>query len=177
MLPFLSISKSTCNVLQTGCELRSALLVAACSCSLVRQLSASASTFVSEIYVSFSVSVSFLSTHTSADSLQPSGSQAMSRSAVLERLDVRNNQLGDEGAEAIALALTKKCPVKSLDLASNGLTEKGAKALAAALESNKKLLMLDVRGNNIGEGGVSALQAACRASGVVGRQVLVPSFD
>ena len=69
----------------------------------------------------------------------------------LRSLDVSGNNIGDEGAEALAANKT----LSSLNVSSNFIFARGAKALAA----NKTLSSLNVSQNCIGPGGAKALAA------------------
>jgi hypothetical protein len=90
--------------------------------------------------------------------------------ALFEHLDLSACEIGDTGAEAIALAL-ESAPfllVQHLDLSSNRISERGSQALARALATaacNRRdpfplLLSLDLSSNNIGDAGATAM-ATC----------------
>tara|TARA_B110001452_G_scaffold264878_1_gene268616 strand:- start:10 stop:1203 length:1194 start_codon:yes stop_codon:yes gene_type:complete len=64
------------------------------------------------------------------------------------RLDT--NQLGDEGAKAIAAMLRANRSLKDLSLLGNKIGDAGAEAIAAMLRVNRSLNYLDLRGNDIG---------------------------
>jgi len=68
---------------------------------------------------------------------------------IFERLDLSGCDIGDAGAEALAIALTNNplC-VKHLDLSSNRITDRGAEALAGALGSKKDLERIGVAGES-----------------------------
>ena len=97
--------------------------------------------------------------------------------ALFERLDLSACDIGDTGAEALALALESSlscCLVRHLDLSNNRITERGVQALSQALvaaASNRPhqekqqqqqplVLCLDLSNNNIGDGGASSI-ATC----------------
>lgn len=67
----------------------------------------------------------------------------------VERLDLRKNQLGDRGLEAIANSkvLTN---LKELDLRNNQITRLGMKSLIASTNM-KRLIKLDLRLNKMGK--------------------------
>lgn len=69
----------------------------------------------------------------------------------------RRNQLGDDGAIAIAESPTLGL-LEGLDLTANGITDEGALALAESPHL-RSLLSLDLSENDIGEEGRAALQA------------------
>ena len=66
----------------------------------------------------------------------------------LERLDIRDNSIGDKGIEAIAQQLVHT-KIIDLNVAGCGFTDTGAKSLADCLKSNSTLGILDVLYNNI----------------------------
>ena len=56
------------------------------------------------------------------------------------RLNLTSHQIGDDGAQKIALALNESLAT-SLNLAGNGIGDVGAKALAEALKDSDLLLI------------------------------------
>ncbi len=66
----------------------------------------------------------------------------------VEELDLRKNQLGDEGLEALLIS-DKLGNLRKLDLRNNQITRKGMEILAMT-EKLKKLERLDLRSNKIG---------------------------
>eukprot|EP01133_Synstelium_polycarpum_P005711 gene5711-6603_t len=73
----------------------------------------------------------------------------------LIRLD--KNGLGDEGLIPISRALKQQAIVESLDLSDNNITIKGIRDLAVAINSNKSLLHLKLDNNPIGDEGLGVL--------------------
>ena len=67
----------------------------------------------------------------------------------VEELDLRKNQLGDEGLEAL-LASDKLGNLQKLDLRNNQITRKGMEILAKT-EKLERLERLDLRSNKIGK--------------------------
>ena len=55
-------------------------------------------------------------------------------------LDLYDNNIGDEGATALAEALKENTTLTTLNLASNKIGDEGATALAEALKENKNLI-------------------------------------
>lgn len=55
-----------------------------------------------------------------------------------------NTAIGDEGAQALSVALTKNTCLKSLKLAGNQISDEGAKAFSVVIEKNKTLNNLDL---------------------------------
>ncbi|KAM3860405.1 leucine-rich repeat-containing protein 34 [Diretmus argenteus] len=73
-------------------------------------------------------------------------------------LDVRYNNVTDEGAGHLAALLQEENPVLSrLDLMGNGIQVNGAEALAKSLQCNRVLLSLRLTGNKIGNRGAMHL--------------------
>ena len=72
-----------------------------------------------------------------------------------------NEEIGDEGAKALAEALKVNATVKKLDLDGCGIGDDGAAALAEALRSNTSLTKLALMFNkSIGEQGKQLLRDA-----------------
>lgn len=85
------------------------------------------------------------------------------QNAALRELCLGGNDIGDEGAEAVAVALaTQGVALRRLSLRDNRITDKGARALAAALARNSTLEEIDLWGNELSEQG--KLAVICAAS-------------
>jgi Leucine-rich repeat (LRR) protein len=67
----------------------------------------------------------------------------------VEELDLRKNQLGDKGLDAL-LVSDKLGNIQKLDLRNNQITRKGMEVLATT-EKLEKLVKLDLRSNKIGK--------------------------
>ena len=80
-------------------------------------------------------------------------------------LDVSNNNIGNDGATAIADALkSPNCILTTLDVSNNNIGNDGATAIADALKSpNCILTTLDVSNNNIGNDGATAIADALKS--------------
>ncbi|XP_023234214.1 leucine-rich repeat-containing protein 45-like isoform X2 [Centruroides sculpturatus] len=66
----------------------------------------------------------------------------------LKILDLRNNEINNEGAVALASALSKNISLQSLDVRWNQINNLGADSLLSVLKQyNKTLLNLDLSGN------------------------------
>jgi Ran GTPase-activating protein (RanGAP) involved in mRNA processing and transport len=91
--------------------------------------------------------------------------------AVLTSLDLNSNNIGDEGAKAIAEALKRLMAVlTSLDLNSNNIGDEGAKAIAEALKVNavfRGFFWLRLECNNIGDEGAKAIAEALEVNAVL----------
>ena len=75
-------------------------------------------------------------------------SEIIKENYTLERLDIRDNSIGDKGIEAIAqqLAHTR---IMELTVAGCGFTDNGAKSLADGIKNNQTIGILDVLYNYI----------------------------
>ena len=86
----------------------------------------------------------------------------------LTQLDLHHNSIGDEGAIAIASALSRNRTVSSLLLGSsyggNMIGPTGATALARALHSNSTLTQLHLNYNEVGAAGATAFARALEAN-------------
>jgi hypothetical protein len=80
----------------------------------------------------------------------------------LHDLYLNNNNIGDDGAKALAGALQNNTSQTYfyLHLNNNNIGDDGAKALAGALQNKTKLLDLYLNNNNIGNDGAKALAGA-----------------
>ena len=92
--------------------------------------------------------------------------------AVLTDLNLGCNQIRDEGAAAIAEALSGNAVLTNLDLWNNNVGDEGSKALANALRVNGVLTTLDLSGEpyssgGIGPEGASAIAEALKVNGVL----------
>jgi Ran GTPase-activating protein (RanGAP) involved in mRNA processing and transport len=79
-------------------------------------------------------------------------------------LDLARNNIGDDGAKALADALKVNKTITTLNLAWNKIGIEGAKALAEALEKNKTITTFNLWGNNIGDDGAIALADALKVN-------------
>jgi hypothetical protein len=76
---------------------------------------------------------------------------------IITKLELWDNNIGIEGAIAIAGMLEKNTTITKLELWDNNIGDDGAKALAKALEKNKTITELDLWGNNIKDDGAIAI--------------------
>jgi Ran GTPase-activating protein (RanGAP) involved in mRNA processing and transport len=81
---------------------------------------------------------------------------ALRGNETLRVLDLGENNIGDPGAGALGRGLCENRALTSLDLGWNSIRESGAQSLAAALRENATLQTLDLRLNHIGDLGVAA---------------------
>ena len=65
----------------------------------------------------------------------------------IKRISLNGNNISDEGAEAISVALQDDFWLKALDLQQCGITNEGAKALLLMLEDSPSICVLDLRLN------------------------------
>jgi hypothetical protein len=71
-------------------------------------------------------------------------SNLINQSNILQVLDIANNNIGDQGAAAIASSLENSitCKLKGLDVSNNNIGDSGAKALSNCITVNQTLLWL-----------------------------------
>eukprot|EP00042_Codosiga_hollandica_P033796 m.230288 g.230288 ORF g.230288 m.230288 type:complete len:389 (-) comp54269_c0_seq1:279-1445(-) len=81
----------------------------------------------------------------------------------LESLSLRSSDLHPHDVEEICSNLVDNSTLKTLDLRNNAIGDRGAEQLAAALPQTQ-LQILDLQNNSIGERGIHALVGALRAS-------------
>ncbi|RUS28514.1 hypothetical protein BC938DRAFT_481797, partial [Jimgerdemannia flammicorona] len=102
--------------------------------------------------------------HLGSNNIGEDGAKAVAKvietNTTLTRLDMSSNLIWKEGAMAIAKALEINNTLIQLNLGSNNIGNEGAKAVAKALKSNKTLISLDLPSNNIGEEGAKAIAKA-----------------
>jgi Ran GTPase-activating protein (RanGAP) involved in mRNA processing and transport len=77
-------------------------------------------------------------------------------------LDIGNNAMTAEGAEALAKWLTGNKHITELKVYMNDIGNGGMYKVAEALKSCSKLEHLDLGGNNFGEEGMAVLAAALK---------------
>ncbi|KOO26799.1 hypothetical protein Ctob_001341, partial [Chrysochromulina tobinii] len=87
--------------------------------------------------------------------------------AVLTCLVLEHNNIGDEGAKAIAEALKVNAVMTTLNLRVNNIGVEGAKAIAEALKVNAVLTTLHLDANNIGAVGAKAIAEALKVNAVL----------
>ena len=80
------------------------------------------------------------------------------------RLDLGWNNIGDEGAAALAGALKTNTALTTPYLWHNNIGDEGAAALAGALKTNTALTTLELWHNNIGDEGAAALAGALKTN-------------
>ena len=88
------------------------------------------------------------------------------RDADVERLDLRNNGIPAAAAPHIADIITKggSSGLRHLDVGMNELGDEGAAAIAKALEGNTSLTHLALPNNGLTAGGVATLMAALKGN-------------
>jgi hypothetical protein len=88
--------------------------------------------------------------------------EALKLNTILQRLDIKNNQVGDSGAAAIAEALKLNATLQHFSLYSNRIGDSGATAIAEALKLNTSLQQLYLYSNRIGDSGATAIVEALK---------------
>ena len=77
------------------------------------------------------------------------------------QLNLLLNNIGPEGAKALAAGLAANASITDLNLWNNSLKDEGVTAICNALQSNEetKLLSLNVGANNLGPAGAKSVAA------------------
>ncbi|XP_066836496.1 leucine-rich repeat-containing protein 45 isoform X2 [Anser cygnoides] len=86
--------------------------------------------------------------------------QGLGANNVLQRLDLRNNQINHHGAGELAMALKRNASLQELDLRWNNIGLLGGRALLNCLRSNKTLKRLELAGNNVPSDILKAVEQA-----------------
>ena len=87
----------------------------------------------------------------------------LSRSTLkLQRLDLRHNNLGNQGCALLMEGLAANESLARLDLSANGLSPAAAGPLAEAVRASRSLVRLDLRHNELGDAGATELAEALR---------------
>ena len=89
--------------------------------------------------------------------------EALTGAVLLSHLDLRNNPVGDAGAEAIAAAITNGSSLAFLNLSGCKVTAKGAEVLGHALASSTTLSELSLFDNPTGPGVLETVLCAVKA--------------
>ena len=101
-------------------------------------------------------------------------SSLVAASGSLTYLGLEDNQIGVEGAKAIAAGvLAASGSLTHINLFGNQIGDEGAKAIAAAVAASGSLAHLDLEENEIGVEGAKAIAAAVAASGSLALKKLV----
>eukprot|EP00873_Tetraselmis_striata_P004342 jgi/Tetstr1/424606/TSEL_015128.t1 len=88
---------------------------------------------------------------------------ALKTNKTLSKLFLKSNDLGDEGIKAVCEALAEGgAAITHLDIGNNGITAEGAEALATYLTGNKNIVELKVYMNDIGNGGMYKVAEAVK---------------
>jgi Ran GTPase-activating protein (RanGAP) involved in mRNA processing and transport len=74
---------------------------------------------------------------------------ALANNTTLQNINISKNDIGVEGAKAIAEALANNTTLIELNIGINNILDEGAEAIAEALKSNNKLLALYISENNL----------------------------
>uniref|UniRef100_A0A1I8IXH7 Dynein regulatory complex subunit 5 n=1 Tax=Macrostomum lignano TaxID=282301 RepID=A0A1I8IXH7_9PLAT len=85
---------------------------------------------------------------------------ALLKNRTLRQLSLRLNRMGDDGGQAIGKALIRNDVLEDVDISSNELTEPTATVLAQVIVQNKTLQRLNLCNNRLGADGGKQLQEA-----------------
>uniref|UniRef100_A0A8C3PRD0 Leucine rich repeat containing 45 n=1 Tax=Calidris pygmaea TaxID=425635 RepID=A0A8C3PRD0_9CHAR len=86
--------------------------------------------------------------------------QGLGANNVLQKLDLRNNQINHQGAGELAMALKQNSSLQELDLRWNNIGLLGGRALLNCLHSNRTLKRLELAGNNVPSDILKAVEQA-----------------
>jgi hypothetical protein len=82
----------------------------------------------------------------------------------LKNIDLQNNEIGADGAAALAKALEVNASITNIDLGGNKIGGVGAAALAKALEVNASITNFNLGFNQVGDDGAAALAKASKVN-------------
>ncbi|CAE7347373.1 NLRC3 [Symbiodinium sp. KB8] len=88
--------------------------------------------------------------------------EALRTNSTLTSINLRGNNIGDEGAEAIAEALKTNSTLTRIQLAFNSIGSEGGKAICEALKSNSTLTSINLEGNVISLQVLAEIEKRCR---------------
>ena len=83
------------------------------------------------------------------------------------KLNISNNQLGDDGAELLSKGLTNTKTLQVLNIVNNSIKSSGTTAIAEALTHNTSLIELHMEDNEVGQGGARAIAKAITTNNVL----------
>ncbi|MFT5795178.1 MAG: Ran GTPase-activating protein (RanGAP) involved in mRNA processing and transport [Ulvibacter sp.] len=92
---------------------------------------------------------------------------ALQNTEIVTTLTLEKNNIGAEGAKELAEALKNNKTVTTLYLGVNNIEAEGAQVLAEALKNNKTVIALTLEKNNIGDKGAQALAEALKNNNTV----------
>ncbi|OAQ25001.1 RNI-like protein [Linnemannia elongata AG-77] len=90
--------------------------------------------------------------------------EAIKANSTLTTLDLGDNSVGDNGAQALSEALKTNSTLTTLNLLYNSIGSNGAVALSKALKTNSTLTTLNLGGYLIGDNGAQALSEALKTN-------------
>ncbi|KAJ3125897.1 hypothetical protein HK098_008148, partial [Nowakowskiella sp. JEL0407] len=82
----------------------------------------------------------------------------------LMELNLGGNSIGDDGVKAISEVLKENSTLIDLNLRNNNITAKGAAFIGEALRVNKSITVLSMKGNNLGADGAAAIAEALKSN-------------
>ena len=94
----------------------------------------------------------------------------------LEELDIRDNNLGDLGAELLSEGITNTITLRVLNISSNNIGPSGTTAIANALTNNTSLEELSMDGIFIGQDGAIALGNAITNNKMIKKLLLSEEY-
>ena len=101
-------------------------------------------------------SASFTSNKLQLNSAEPL-THLLSTQTSLHTLNLKHNQLGDQGVERLAVCLQTNNVLKHLDISCNNISDDGAKCIGLMLQKNSTLQSLSLSKNSIGPIGIGPI--------------------
>nr|XP_054763849.1 leucine-rich repeat-containing protein 45-like [Lytechinus pictus] len=83
--------------------------------------------------------------------------EGVSANSSLEVLDLRNNQIGHDGASQLATAIARNSSLQNIDLRWNNVGIVGGRSLLAGLQHNQTITQMDLAGNDIPQDIIKAI--------------------
>lgn len=101
-------------------------------------------------------SASFTSNRLQLNSAEPL-TLLLSTQASLHTLNLKHNQLGDQGVERLSSCLQTNTALKHLNISCNNITDNGAERIGLMLQKNSTLQRLFLNNNSIGSIGIKSI--------------------
>ena len=101
--------------------------------------------------------------------------EAIKVNKTLQKLDINNNSISDDGAAAISDGLKCNISLQELYMSNNMITSEGAKMIAEAIKVNKTLQKLDINNNSISDDGAVAISDGLKCN--ISLQELYMSYN
>ena len=90
--------------------------------------------------------------------------RALAFNMSLQKLNIRTNEIGDNGIAHIAIGLQTNTTLRTLNISQCNISDEGAESLARALAVNSSLQELDISFNKIGDNGIAHIATALQTN-------------